>query len=136
MTGAEPLRGGGWSDDLLDGLVRRFGHVEHAVLVAPDGLPSACSGPPQHERTAQLSSFAWAWGRLTEATSRAFQSGSPRQTLVELDHAFLMVTTLVGGWTMAVLATSEVDLGALARAAGLVAQQLETSVAEPASRPR
>lgn len=122
-------------DVLLNGLVRGFGHVERAVLVAPDGLPSACSGPPQHERTAQLSSFAWAWGRLTEATAQAFRSGPPRQTLVELDQAFLMVTTLVEGWTMAVLATAEVDLGALAHAAGLVARRLETSVTEPASRP-
>jgi predicted regulator of Ras-like GTPase activity (Roadblock/LC7/MglB family) len=118
---------------VLNELARGFEQIEHAVLVGPDGLPAACSGPPRHERTAQLSSFAWAWGRLTEAAATEFQAGPSRQSLVELDHAFMIVTSLLGGWTMAVLATPEVDLGALARAAGEVARRLEASMV---TRPR
>ena len=51
---------------------------------------------------------------LAKGASRHFQAGPVRQTVVEMESAFLFVTAAGAGACLAVLAASDADLGLIA----------------------
>src|ERR1700754_2282847 len=66
------------------------------------------------EDAEHLSAMAAGFQSLAKGASRHFRAGPVRQTVVEMDSAFLVVTAAGQGACLAVLAASDADLGVLA----------------------
>lgn len=104
----------GTLDWLLDDLVNRVSQIEKAVILSRDGLAIGKSSGLGRDDAAHLSAVAAGFQSLARGFGKHFGSGSPRQTIVELDSAFLFVTDAGEGSCLAVLAAADADAGLIA----------------------
>jgi predicted regulator of Ras-like GTPase activity (Roadblock/LC7/MglB family) len=99
---------------LLDDLVERVPTVEQAVVLSADGLLMGASAGMTREGAEHLSAMAAGFQSLAKGASRQFGAGPVRQTVVEMESAFLFVTAAGQGACLAVLAAADADLGLVA----------------------
>ena len=99
---------------LLDGLVNQVAQVHQAVVLSSDGLLVGASNGLTRENAEHLSAVAASFQSLARSAGRQFGGGAVRQTIVEMDHAFLFVTAAGSGACLAVLAGSDADVGMIA----------------------
>jgi predicted regulator of Ras-like GTPase activity (Roadblock/LC7/MglB family) len=105
---------GGQLDWLLDDLVRRVTYIEQAVILSRDGLAIGASGGLSREDSEYLAAVAAGFQSLARGAGQHFGGGAVRQTVVEMDSAFLFVTAAGEGSCLAVLADAKVDAGMVA----------------------
>jgi predicted regulator of Ras-like GTPase activity (Roadblock/LC7/MglB family) len=101
-------------DWLLDELIDRVVGAQHAVVLSADGLLIGKDRALSKEDGEHLSAVASAFQSLARGTGRHFGGGKVRQTIVELEHAFLFVTAAGQGTCLAVLGTEDADVGLIA----------------------
>ncbi|MBB5155880.1 roadblock/LC7 domain-containing protein [Saccharopolyspora phatthalungensis] len=99
---------------LLDDLVARVVGARDGVVLSADGLLVAKSAGLSAADSEHLAAMASAFQSLARETGRHFGGGQVRQTLVELEHAFLFVTAAGSGACLAVLGEEEADVGMIA----------------------
>lgn len=99
---------------LLDGLVNQVAQVHQAVVLSSDGLLVGASTGLTRENAEHLSAVAASFQSLARSAGRQFGGGAVRQTIVEMEHAFLFVTAAGSGACLAVLAGSDADVGLIA----------------------
>jgi predicted regulator of Ras-like GTPase activity (Roadblock/LC7/MglB family) len=99
---------------LLDDLVNRVPTAQQAVVLSADGLLMGASAGLTREDAEHLSAMAAGFQSLAKGASRQFRAGPVRQTVVEMESAFLFVTAAGHGACLAVLAGNEADLGLIA----------------------
>lgn len=113
---------------LLDGLVERTAGANRAVVLSADGLLLGQSGNMSQPDAEHLSAMASAFQSLAKGTGRHFGGGEVRQTVVEMDHAYLLVTAAGAGACIAMLAGEEADLGMLAYETNLLVSQVSAAL--------
>ena len=91
-------------DWLLDDLVERVPSAQQAVVLSADGLLMGASSGLTREDAEHLSAMAAGFQSLAKGASRHFRAGPVRQTVVEMESAFLFVTAAGQGACLAVLA--------------------------------
>jgi predicted regulator of Ras-like GTPase activity (Roadblock/LC7/MglB family) len=110
-------------DWLLDELVAGCRGVRSAVVLSDDGLaigrstipqPSAGGTPFSRADADHLAAVSSGFHSLAKGTGRHFAAGSVRQTMVELEEAFLFVVAAGDGTCLAVLTDTGTDLGQVA----------------------
>jgi predicted regulator of Ras-like GTPase activity (Roadblock/LC7/MglB family) len=101
-------------DWLLDNLIGNVAGADRAVVLSADGLLVARSANMSIPDGEHLSAVASAFQSLSRGTGRHFGGGDVRQTIVEMEHAFLLVTSAGAGACIALLASEDADLGMLA----------------------
>lgn len=99
---------------LLDGLVTQVAQVRHAVVLSADGLVIGASRDLVREDAEHLAALASGFQSLARSTGEQFQGGGVRQTIVEMDDAFLFVTAAGQGACLAVIADGTADVGVIA----------------------
>jgi predicted regulator of Ras-like GTPase activity (Roadblock/LC7/MglB family) len=99
---------------LLDDLVERVPAALQAVVLSADGLMMGASAGLAREDAEHLSAMAAGFQSLAKGASRHFGAGPVRQTVVEMESAFLFVTAAGQGACLAVLAASDADIGLIA----------------------
>ncbi|GAA2657233.1 MULTISPECIES: roadblock/LC7 domain-containing protein [Nonomuraea] len=99
---------------LLDDLTTRVGAVRQAVILSTDGLAVGYSRGLSREDAEHLSAVAAGFQSLARGAGRHFGGGDVRQTIVEMESAFLFVTAAGQGTCLAVLANSDADVGHVA----------------------
>lgn len=99
---------------LLDNLVARVPEISRAVVLSSDGLLMGLSDGLGREDAEHLSAVAASFASLARGAGRQFNGGSVRQTIVEMENAFLFVTTAGQGACLAVLSSAEADVGLIA----------------------
>ena len=99
---------------LLNDLVERVPTAQQAVVLSADGLMMGASSTLSREDAEHLSAMAAGFQSLAKGASRHFRAGPVRQTVVEMESAFLFVTAAGLGACLAVLASSDADLGLIA----------------------
>jgi predicted regulator of Ras-like GTPase activity (Roadblock/LC7/MglB family) len=99
---------------LLDSLVSRVAQVRQAVVLSSDGLLVGASAGLTREDAEHLSAVAASFQSLARSAGRQFGGGGVRQTIVEMDNAFLFVTAAGSGACLAVLAGADADVGMIA----------------------
>ncbi|MEV8509374.1 roadblock/LC7 domain-containing protein [Actinoplanes sp. NPDC051475] len=99
---------------LLDELVERVPSARQAVVLSADGLMLGASAGMSREDAEHLSAMAAGFQSLAKGASRHFRAGPVRQTVVEMEDAFLFVTAAGLGACLAVVAGSDADLGLVA----------------------
>ena len=108
---------------LISAFADRVPSVAHALVVSSDGLPLAFSHGLPPERVDQLAAVASGLASLVEGAARIFGGGVVNQTVVEMRQGLLIVMSVTGGSTLAVLATSDCDLGLVAYEMALLADR-------------
>lgn len=101
----------GW---LLDDLVRRLPHTRTAVVLSADGLLMASSEGISQDDGEHLAAVAAGIQSLAKGAGTRFGGGPVRQTIVEMQSAFMLVTVAGKGACLAVLAGEDADVGLIA----------------------
>jgi predicted regulator of Ras-like GTPase activity (Roadblock/LC7/MglB family) len=101
-------------DWLLDDLVTRVGQIHKAVVLSRDGLAIGASAGLGREDAEHLSAIAAGFQSLARGFGQQFGGGRPRQTIVEMESAFLFVTAAGEGSCLAVMAAADADAGLVA----------------------
>ena len=101
-------------DWLLDDLVERVPPATHAVVLSADGLLIGASARLSREDAEHLSAVAAGFASLARGAGRHFKGGPVRQTIVEMESAFLFVTAAGQGACLAVLSAADADIGVIA----------------------
>jgi predicted regulator of Ras-like GTPase activity (Roadblock/LC7/MglB family) len=105
---------GGQLDWLLDDLVRRVGHVAKAVILSQDGMALGASQTLGRDDAEHLAALAAGFQSLARGAGRHFGGGGVRQTIIEMESGFLLVSAAGSGTCLAVIAEEGADLGVVA----------------------
>ncbi|ANZ20090.1 roadblock/LC7 domain-containing protein [Streptomyces noursei] len=124
-TAASP-HGSGELNWLLDELVERVGSIRKALILSSDGLPTGASKDLTREDSEHLAAVASGFHSLAKGVGRHFKAGGVRQTLIELDDAFLFVSAAGDGSCLAVLADADSDVGLIAYEMTLLVKRVGT----------
>ncbi len=102
-------------DRNLDWVVTRFVNdvpgTAHAILVSADGLLMAGSESLPADRAEQVAAVSSGLASLAVGASRLFEGGQVLQTVVEMEHGFLMLMAVGDGSNLAVLTQEGADIG-------------------------
>ncbi|MFE3636529.1 roadblock/LC7 domain-containing protein [Streptomyces cellostaticus] len=101
-------------DWLLDDLVMRVSEVRHAVVLSNDGLAVGASTGLGRDDAEHLAAVASGFNSLAKGAGRHFGAGGVRQTMVEMDDAFLFVAAAGEGSCLTVLTAATADIGLVA----------------------
>jgi predicted regulator of Ras-like GTPase activity (Roadblock/LC7/MglB family) len=108
------MRQPGQLDWLLDDLVTRVAKVTKAVVLSRDGLAVGSSDSMTREDSEYMCAAAAAFQSLANGISQQFGGGTVRQTVIEMESAFLFVMAAGEGSCLAVLAAQGADVGLVA----------------------
>lgn len=101
-------------DWLLDELVGRVDSIRKALVLSSDGLARGGSRNLGREDSEHLAAVASGFHSLARGVGQHFSAGAVRQTVVELEDAYLFVTAAGDGSCLAVLADADADVGQVA----------------------
>lgn len=99
---------------LLDDLASRVDDIQQAVILSRDGLTVAASQSLGREDAEHLSALAAGVQSLARGAGEHFSLGEVRQTIIELEQAFLFVTAAGHGSCLAVMCPATADAGLVA----------------------
>ncbi len=99
---------------LLDDLVRRVPQVSRAVMLTQDGLAIGSSAGLSREDAEHLAALAAGFQSMARGAGQHFGGGRVRQTIIEMETAFLFVSAAGQGTCLAVLSTGDADIGLVA----------------------
>ena len=121
----------GW---LLDDLVARVPTARQAIVLSVDGLLMAASTGTNESDSEHMSAIASGFQSLARGAARHFHAGAVRQTIVEMEGAFLFVTAAGQGACLAVLADAASDIGLIAYEMAMLVKRVGQTMTSP-SRP-
>lgn len=99
----------------LDWVVSKFvdevHSAAHAILVSADGLLMAASRSIPYERAEQVAAVSSGLASLAVGAARLFDGGAVLQTVVEMQHGYLLLMSVGDGSHLAVLTEDSADIG-------------------------
>src|SRR5437763_8336872 len=116
---------------LVDDLAGRVDQARHAVVLSADGLLMAASRDLSREDAEHLSAVAAGFQSLARGAGRRFGGGSVRQTIVEMESAFLFVTAAGSGACLALLAADDADVGLVAYEMAMIVTRVGEYLTSP-----
>jgi predicted regulator of Ras-like GTPase activity (Roadblock/LC7/MglB family) len=99
---------------VLDEMVGRVPAVSQAVILSRDGLMVGTSQGIGREDAEHLAALAAGVQSLARGAGQHFMGGEVRQTIIEMETAFLFITAAGQGSCLAVLSSSAADAGLIA----------------------
>jgi predicted regulator of Ras-like GTPase activity (Roadblock/LC7/MglB family) len=123
----------GGLDWLVEDLLRRLPGADRAIVLSSDGLLIGRSSNLNRDDGEHLAAVASGFQSLARGTGRHFGGGGVRQTVVEMDNYFLVVTAAGQGACLALLADVNADMGMVAYEMNLLVKQVGTYLS---SQPR
>jgi predicted regulator of Ras-like GTPase activity (Roadblock/LC7/MglB family) len=120
---------------LLDDLIERVPPAMQAVVLSADGLMMGSSSGVARDAAEHLSAMAAGFQSLAKGASRHFKAGAVRQTVVEMDTAFLIVTAAGQGACLALLTGSDADLGLTAYEMAMLVKRVGEYMQAPERSP-
>ena len=109
-------------DWLLDDLVMRVPHLTRAVFLSQDGLALGASRGMEQTDVEHLAALAAAFQSLARSASHTF-GGDARQSIIEMTSGFFIVSAAGQGTCLAVLTTSDADIGQVAYEMAVLVQR-------------
>jgi predicted regulator of Ras-like GTPase activity (Roadblock/LC7/MglB family) len=116
---------------LLDDLVGRVSETKHAVVLSADGLLMASSAGFDQDDAEHLAAVASGIQSLAKGAGERFGGGTVRQTIVEMQSAFLLVTVAGQGACLAVLSSEQADVGLIAYEMAMLVTSLDEHLSAP-----
>lgn len=96
---------------LVNNFVDRVPGVTEAVVVSSDGLPMAKSSGLDRDAADRFAAVASGLIGLAYGAAGRFGGGAVHEVVIEMEHAFIFVTGISDGSCLAVVATSNCDVG-------------------------
>ena len=118
-------------DWLLDDLIERVPAAHQAVVLSVDGLLMGASEGMSREDAEHMSAVAAGFQSLARGTGRHFGGGKVRQTIIEMESAFLFVTAAGNGACLAVLSGSDADMGLIAYEMAMLVKRVGPRLSTP-----
>ena len=118
----------GW---LLDNLVSRVANVRQALVLSRDGLAVAKSQDMSREEGDRLSALAAGVQSLARGAGRHFEGGTVRQTIIEMESAFLFIMAAGQGTCLAVVSTAEANVGIMAYEMAMLVRRMGKYLTAP-----
>jgi predicted regulator of Ras-like GTPase activity (Roadblock/LC7/MglB family) len=116
---------------LLDNLVGRVQHVRQALVLSRDGLVVAASQSVSREDGDHLSALAAGVQSLARGAGRQFAGGEVRQTIIEMEAAFLFITAAGEGTCLAVLSSADANVGVMAYEMAMLVRRMGKHLTAP-----
>jgi uncharacterized protein len=116
---------------LVNDLVERVAHLDHAVVLSADGLLIGGSGDLSREDAEHLSAVASGLNSLARGAGRRFGGGAVRQTIIEMESGFLFVTAGGNGACLAVFGDANADVGLIAYEMTMLVARVGTYLTSP-----
>ena len=116
---------------LLDDLVERVPSAHQAVVLSADGLLMGASNGLGRDDAEHLSAMAAGFQSLAKGASRHFRAGPVRQTVVEMESAFLFVSAAGHGACLAVYADAHSDIGLIAYEMAMLVKRVGQTLSSP-----
>ncbi|HEX5594783.1 MAG TPA: roadblock/LC7 domain-containing protein [Micromonosporaceae bacterium] len=118
-------------DWLLDDLVKRVPAAQQAVVLSADGLLMGSSKGLSQEDAEHMAAMAAGFQSLAKGASRHFAAGPVRQTMVEMESAYLFITAAGQGACLAVLGSSDADIGLIAYEMAMLVMRVGQNMSSP-----
>lgn len=125
---ASDSSGIGW---LLDDLIERVPTARKAVVLSVDGLLMAASSGLARDEAEHMAAIAAGFQSLSRGATRHFNAGPVRQTVVEMESAFLFVTAAGPGACLAVYADANSDIGLIAYEMAMLVKRVGQILSSP-----
>ncbi|MDG4769486.1 roadblock/LC7 domain-containing protein [Solwaraspora sp. WMMD792] len=122
-------------DWLLDDLVDRVPTAQQAVVLSADGLLMGASRGLTREGAEHMAAMAAGFQSLAKGASRHFGSGPVRQTVIEMESAYLFVTAAGHGACLAVLSAADADIGLIAYEMAMLVTRVGQTLSAPSRTP-
>ncbi|BCJ64024.1 roadblock/LC7 domain-containing protein [Polymorphospora rubra] len=135
MVYPHPIRSASNLDWLLDDLIERVPSALQAVVLSADGLLMGSSRDLSREDAEHLSAMAAGFQSLAKGASRHFSAGPVRQTVVEMESAYLFVTAAGQGACLAVLSATDADIGLIAYEMAMLVTRVGQNLSSPTRPP-
>jgi predicted regulator of Ras-like GTPase activity (Roadblock/LC7/MglB family) len=120
---------------LLDDLVSRVNETRHAIVLSADGLLMAASKGFPTDDAEHLAAVASGIQSLAKGAGERFGGGTVRQTIVEMQSAFLLVTVAGKGACLAVLSSEHADVGLIAYEMAMLVTSVDEHLTSPTRSP-
>jgi predicted regulator of Ras-like GTPase activity (Roadblock/LC7/MglB family) len=121
-------------DWLLDDLVGRVPAARQAVVLSVDGLLTGSSSNLAKADAEHLAAVAAGFAGLARTAGRHFRGGPVRQTIVEMESAFLFITSAGQGACLAVLSDASSDIGLIAYEMAMLVERIGHNMSTPPRR--
>lgn len=118
-------------DWLLDELVAKV-DAQYAVLLSADGLVKAYSQGLHQDDAEAMAAIASGIQSLARGAGGRFGGGAVQQTIVEMQHAFLLVTVAGAGACLAVQCSTGADVALVAYEINLTVNRVDEHLSTPA----
>ena len=96
---------------LISSFVEHVPGVHEAVVVSSDGMPMALSGGLDRDAADRFAAVASGLIGLAYGAAGRFGGGAVNEVIVEMENAFLFVTGISDGSSLAVVASAACDVG-------------------------
>ncbi len=96
---------------LINNFVDRVPGVTECVVVSADGLPMAMSSGLDRASADRFAAVASGLIGLAYGAAGRFGGGAVHEVIVEMEHAFIFVTGISDGSSLAVVAAATCDVG-------------------------
>lgn len=96
---------------LVSNFVDRVPGVGEAIVVSADGLLMAMSAGMERETADRFAAVSSGLIGLAYGAAGRFGGGAVNEVIVEMENAFMFVTGISDGSSLAVIASSECDVG-------------------------
>ena len=116
-------------DWLLDDFVERVPAARRAVVLSVDGLLMGGSRGMEQADSEHMAAVAAGFASLSRSAGRHFNAGPVRQTIIEMEDAFLLVTSAGQGSCLAVLSDAASDIGMVAYEMAMLVERIGHNMA-------
>jgi predicted regulator of Ras-like GTPase activity (Roadblock/LC7/MglB family) len=114
---------------LLDELADRVEHLRQAVILSRDGLAVAASTSLERNDAEHRAALAAGVQSLARGAGAHFGAGGVQQIIIELEEAYLFVTSAGHGACLAVLCSSKADPAVIAYEMALLVKKASSQLA-------
>ncbi len=115
----------GW---LLDNFVRTVAGTRHTLVVSADGLLMAMSENLDRTSGDQMAAIVSGMSSLTRGAARELKAGNVRQSIIEMDDAFVFLMNVSNGSVLAAVAESNCDVGLIGYEMALLVSRTEATL--------
>ena len=125
MTISSEATNFGW---LLDNFVKTVSGVRHTLVVSADGLLMAMSENLDRTSGDQLAAIVSGMSSLTRGAARQLNSGNVRQSIIEMDDAFMFLMNVSNGSGLGAVADATCDVGLIGYEMALLVSRTEATL--------
>ncbi|MGI9603126.1 MAG: roadblock/LC7 domain-containing protein [Acidimicrobiales bacterium] len=111
---------------LVANFVANQPEAHEAIVVSVDGLPVAVSHGIDRDSADRFAAVSSGLIGLAHGASQRFHGGHVHEVIVEMERAFVLVTGIPDGSSLAVVAAGEADIGTLGYEMAMLAEQIGT----------